>query len=325
MTNARFPSADAVVAQQAVIRKPQVLIADDDALSRKVLATKLAKQGYEVRSASNGDEAWSILSDPDGPRLVVLDWMMPGQSGIDICRLLRAQVSTRYVYIVLVTGKSQQDDIIVGLEAGADDYLKKPYDFAELRVRLKTGQRILDLEQRLIDAQDALHFQATHDGLTGVLNRNAVLGVLQRELSRARRDGTPVGVAIVDLDHFKKINDTYGHVVGDQVLCEAMKRGKELLRPYDSLGRYGGEEFLAVLPGCNLHDTAIVAERLRAKLAGAPVMCGETAVAMSASLGVTCSAHWPNDIEALNLVKAADEALYRAKRAGRNRVEVDSQ
>jgi len=323
MDATKSPASEAPPASHAAAPKLQVLIADDDSLSRKILAAKLGKSGYDVRLATTGDEAWEILVSADSPRLVVLDWMMPGKSGVQICELIRSKVSTRYVYVVLVTGKSLQDDIITGLQAGADDYLKKPYDFAELQARLRTGQRILDLEQRLIDVQNALHFQATHDGLTGLLNRNAILEALERELSRAARDQTSsVGVALIDLDHFKVINDTYGHTVGDRVLCESMVRGKAALRPYDFLGRYGGEEFLAVLPGCNSEDCKTVAERIRARIASQPIMCDENSVHISASLGVTCSADWPKNTDGLSLIRAADEALYRAKSAGRNRVEV---
>lgn len=322
MDATQLPFSEPPTASNAAGQKPQVLIADDDSLSRKILAAKLGKSGYDVRLATTGDEAWEILVSEDSPRLVVLDWMMPGKSGVQICELIRSKVTTRYVYVVLVTGKSQQDDIITGLQAGADDYLKKPYDFAELEARLRTGQRILDLEQRLIDAQNALHFQATHDGLTGLLNRNAVLDVLERELSRTARDQTSsVGIALIDLDHFKAINDSYGHTVGDLVLCESMVRGKEVLRPYDFLGRYGGEEFLAVLPGCSSEDAKSVAERIRARIASQPLVCDGRAIHISASLGVTCSADWPQNTEGLSLIRAADEALYRAKSAGRNRVE----
>lgn len=322
MDPTQVPSSDRPAANQADGPKLRVLIADDDALSRKILAAKLTKGGYDVRLAATGDEAWEILLSPDSPRLVVLDWMMPGKSGVEICELIRSKVSTRYVYVILVTGKSQQDDILTGLKAGADDYLKKPYDFAELEARLRTGQRILDLEQRLVDAQHALQFQATHDGLTGLLNRNAVLDVLERELSRVARDpDSSVGIALIDLDHFKVINDTYGHTVGDRVLCESMVRGKAVLRPYDFLGRYGGEEFLAILPGCTSGDAKTVAERIRACIANKPLLCDGNAVHMSASLGVTSSADWPKNTDGLSMVRAADEALYRAKDAGRNRVE----
>ena len=321
MDATKSPCSDPPPAGNAAAPKLQVLIADDDSLSRKILAAKLGKSGYDVRLATTGDEAWDILASEDSPRLVVLDWMMPGKSGVQVCELIRSKVGTRYVYVVLVTGKSQQDDIITGLQAGADDYLKKPYDFAELEARLRTGQRILDLEQRLIDAQNALHFQATHDGLTGLLNRSAVLHALDRELSRAARDQTSVGIALIDLDHFKVINDTYGHTVGDRVLCESMVRGKSVLRPYDFLGRYGGEEFLAVLPGCNREDAKTVAERIRVRIASQPLMCDGNAVHISASFGVTCSADWPSNTVRLALIRAADEALYRAKSAGRNRVE----
>ena len=227
----------------------KVLIADDDAVSRRLLHSTLARWSYEVVACANGTEAWEVLQKEDAPQLVILDWMMPGMDGVQLCRELRKRASQPYTYILLLTAKTQKEDIIAGMEAGADDYITKPFDAQELRVRVRAGQRILDLQTELIRAQSALLVQATHDPLTGLFNRGAILKILEREIDRAHRQGSSVGVMLIDLDHFKNINDTLGHQAGDKVLQEAARLMLESTRSYDSIGRYGGEEFLVVAPG----------------------------------------------------------------------------
>jgi diguanylate cyclase (GGDEF)-like protein len=204
------------------------------------------------------------------------------------------------------------------MDAGADDYLTKPFNAHELRVRLHAGRRILDLQEELLKAREALREQATHDGLTGLLNRTGILEKLDEELSRASRTGTPVSVLMADLDLFKSINDTCGHLVGDAVLREAARRLKTAARRYDSVGRYGGEEFLIVLPGCNAAEAAIQGERMRQAIGSAPFLSGGQPVLVTASLGVACSSHAAPEA----LVREADDALYLAKENGRNRVVV---
>jgi two-component system cell cycle response regulator len=298
----------------------RVLIADDDMISRRLLEATLTRWGYEVVVTHDGTEAWEVLQGTDAPTLAILDWMMPGLDGVDVCRMVRQRTQEPYIYLLLLTTKGRREHLIEGLAAGADDYLTKPFDPHELQVRLRAGVRIVTLQAELIEAREKLRIQAMHDSLTGAWNRRAILEMLGQELARSRRDGAPVGVAIVDLDHFKQINDRYGHVAGDTALCEAVRRMRALLRPYDALGRYGGEEFLIVLPGCTTEDAVRLAERLRLGLVQEMVTLPEGDVVMTGSIGVAAN----DTIEALDvtsLIRAADAAMYRAKAAGRNRTE----
>ncbi|MBM4125127.1 MAG: diguanylate cyclase [Nitrospira sp.] len=300
----------------------KALIADDDPISQRILKTALSKWGYEVMVTQNGAEALEILHRADGPRLAILDWMMPNLDGLEVCRAVRTQAAQPYVYLLLLTSKSHRTDVIAGLGAGSDDYLTKPIDLEELRARLQAGQRILDLQTELIAAREAFHLQATHDSLTGLWNRAAIFDALERESARAKREQTTFAVILADMDHFKRINDTYGHATGDIVLVEATKRLSSAIRAYDALGRYGGEEFLLVLPGCDERNARRLAERIRAGLEGSPVETDDgRTIPISLSLGVAIGG--ADDAEPPEtLVKLADQALYRAKERGGNRVEV---
>jgi diguanylate cyclase (GGDEF)-like protein len=225
------------------------------------------------------------------------------------------------VYVLLLTARTEKEDLVLAMEAGADDYLTKPFEPQELQVRLRAGRRIVDLQGELIQAREELRHQATHDALTGLWNRSAILDALEREIARALREGKPIGVIMADLDHFKRINDVHGHPAGDEVLREASRRMTAAIRPYDSLGRYGGEEFLAVMPGCDETCSVRAAERLRAALADRSVSLEGEKISVTLSLGIAAVSD-PNLAEADRLIKAADEALYRAKESGRNRVAI---
>jgi len=294
----------------------RVLAAEDNPVFQSMLRTMLTKWGYQAVIARSGTEAWRILESEDAPRLAVLDWMMPGMDGVEICRRVRSANREPYVYILLLTARTESQDLIEGMDAGADDYLTKPFNAHELRVRLHAGRRILDLQEELLKAREALREQATHDGLTGLLNRSSILATLDTEIARASRGGLPLSVLMVDLDRFKSINDTYGHLAGDAVLREAARRLKSAARRYDAVGRYGGEEFLIVLPGCDAADAVAQAERMREAIATTPIDTPTQPVVVTASLGVACSAHCAPE----TLVRDADDALYEAKTQGRNRV-----
>ncbi len=297
----------------------KVLIADDSVVSRRLLEAMLRKWDYEVIVACDGAEAWEVLQRPDSPRLAILDWMMPGLSGPEVCRKVRERAGNVYTYILLLTSRNEREDLIEGMEAGADDYITKPFDQHELKVRLGPGRRIVELEDQLLTVQKELELQATRDSLTGLWNRHSILEILDRELSRAIREVIPLGVAMGDLDRFKNVNDTYGHIAGDSVLSQVAGRMNDCVRPYDAVGRYGGEEFLIILPGCDEAAVEGYGERIRQEIERAPMQTPDGDLHITASFGV---ASLPRGREATaeELIRLADRAMYRAKEAGRNRV-----
>ena len=299
----------------------KILIADDDPAFRHLLKTVLVQWEYDVVVAENGDDALRILQSDYPPRLAILDWMMPGTNGVEVCRKVREERETPYTYIILLTSQQRDEDLVAGLEAGADDYITKPFKHNELRLRLRAGRRIIELQNELIAARDTFRTKSTHDSLTGLLNHEEILQVLAQELSRAEREENCAGVIMADIDFFKKINDTHGHLVGDVVLRSIACKLHSLIRSYDFIGRYGGEEFLIILPDCCLEYAAAFAERLRQSVSSDSIDTSEGMVPVTISFGVAASTKTRMK-DADSLVKAADEALYRAKGNGRNRVEV---
>ena len=299
----------------------KILIADDSIVSRHLLEATLRKWGYEVVVACDGLEALELMKRDNAPNLAILDWMMPGMTGLEVCDRIRQRAREPYTYILLLTSKSQKEDLIEGMDAGADDYITKPFDQHELQVRLRAGRRLVDLQAELLSAREALREQATKDSLTHLWNRSSIFDILCRELHRAERENSPVGVVMIDLDHFKSVNDNYGHFAGDAVLCESARRMQSTIRPYDAIGRYGGEEFLVMLPGCDEQGSLNLAERMRKHLSQAQMSLTENAINVTASFGATVAV--PGQVwTAESLIRKADEALYLAKRLGRNRVEV---
>lgn len=298
----------------------QVLIADDDVVSRRMLARTLESWHYEVIPACDGNEAWRLLQRDDAPQLAILDWMMPGMTGPAVCGELRRRRREVYTYVLLLTARTEKQALIEGMESGADDYITKPFDAQELKVRLRAGLRILELQAQLLAAREALREQATRDPLTCLWNRYSILDILNREVNRANRDGSGLGVIMADLDHFKRVNDTYGHLAGDAVLRETARRMQAAVRNYDAVGRYGGEEFLVVLPGSGDFSAMQLAERLRETICAEAISIPEGSLLATMSLGVTAWKRGAYPTPEM-LLRAADEALYRAKASGRNRVE----
>ena len=288
----------------------RVLIADDDRLSARMLEANLKKGGYDVTVVPDGGQAWEILKSDDRPQMAILDWMMPVMDGLEVCRKAR-RVGGPYVYILLLTGNTDRDSVVTGIDAGADDHIRKPFDPAELQARLRSGMRIVELEEKL-------RRQATLDALTGLLNRGAIMERLEIEMERAGREGESLCVAMVDLDHFKQVNDTCGHSAGDTVLREAAKRMSSVLRPYDVIGRYGGEEFIIVFVRCEEDTASAIAERIREAISNEPVNTGSQGISITASIGVSQVVPSTN---ADTAIREADDALFRAKQLGRNRVE----
>jgi two-component system, cell cycle response regulator len=297
----------------------RVLLAEDEAGTRRLVEVLLRRWGYDVVVCADAADAWTALQEDPAIRLALLNWSPSGLDGAEVCRRMRAQPRDAYVYAILLTSRGGVDDVVAGLEAGADDYVAKPFHPSELRMRLHAGQRIVQLQDDLIAAREALRRQATHDGLTGLWNRGAILELLHRETARAARCGEPLAVLMVDVDHFKAINDAHGHAAGDAMLREVAEAIGMAVRPYDMAGRYGGEEFLCVLPGCGAPEAAAVAERIREAVERRAVWDADRRVQVTVSAGVAAG---PRLREADEFLRAADAALYRAKAAGRNRAEV---
>jgi two-component system cell cycle response regulator len=304
----------------------KLLVVDDDPDSRRLLSISLGWAGHQIVEAEDGDEAWEKFQR-ERARLVITDWMMPGLDGMGLISRIRASEVEGYTYIIMLTALREKPQVVSGLEAGADDYLTKPFDPEELAARVSIGERILKLQETLLASRRAMETLAMHDTLTGLLNRRAIHDRALSELNRLRRGtaNAPLSVIMLDIDHFKSINDRYGHEAGDRALQAVSELLSAQLRSYDGLGRWGGEEFLMLLPGTGLAEALAVAERIRANLAEArPALPDGTQVSLTASLGVAALAdtsagaageQWLDD-----LVRAADRALYRAKSAGRNRV-----
>ncbi len=299
----------------------QVLVVEDSAVYRKLICDHLRSWGFSATVTESGAEAWRVLEQPGSPKLVLLDWVLPDMDGTELCQRIRqAGACGHYVYVILLTSKEGRQNMLEAMQAGADDYLLKPFDESELKARLLVGKRILNLQEELVAAREKMRHAATHDSLTGLLNRGEVLDVLERELERARRGRQPVGIILADIDHFKDVNDSLGHLYGDEALKEITRRLRSKLRVYDGIGRYGGEEFLLLLPGCDLAGALERANQLREFVAGKPVVSFGVERAITVSMGVAVSGGSGRaDVEAL--LGQADAGLYAAKEKGRNRVE----
>lgn len=298
----------------------RILVADDGPVSLRMMERTLQQTGYEVVAAQDGRQAARLLREPGGPRLALIDWMMPHLDGPGVCREVRSRQSGPYVYILLLTAKQSHQDIVRGLKAGADDYLTKPCHPAELHARLHTGRRILQLEDKLVEAREAMRFKATHDALTSLWDRGATLSLLRSELSRSVREHRAVSLLLCDIDHFKKINDRHGHLTGDEVLKEVSTRLLDAVRAHDAVGRYGGEEFLIVLSGCGADDLQERAEQVRQAIGSSPCLTVSGPISVALSIGAITIENWHPSFPIEPYLKQADVALYRAKAAGRDRV-----
>ena len=299
--------------------KTKVLIAEDDPISLRVVQTILKKWEYEPDAARDGAEAWALLQEEGAPQLAILDWMMPHKDGPEICRELRSQLERPYTYVLLLTAKTQEQDLIEGLGAGADDYLTKPFNGDELRARLYAGERILGFQQQLVAAREALRVQAIRDPLTGLYNRRHMEEALGREVARAERGHLSLSVLMLDLDHFKRFNDTAGHPAGDVLLKQVGTLVDQRTRKEDVACRYGGEEFVLILPGMPFDVARRRAEELRRAIGEASVEYGGQSLG-SVTISVGVASYPQHGIAGAELLSAADKALYCAKDRGRNQV-----
>ena len=298
----------------------KILVAEDDKVSLRILEKNISGWGFDVDLAGNGEEALRMLRGGD-VRLAILDWMMPGMNGIEICRSVRQEGGPKYVYIIMLTSRDRGQDIVEGLEAGADDYMSKPVNFLELRARIQTGRRVVELEDKLLESNRMLKDLASRDNLTSLWNRANVFQFLEEDLIRGRRESRPVSAIMIDVDNFKRINDTHGHLAGDVVLIQIAKRLERGVRPYDKVGRYGGDEMLTVLPGCGLAEVTAIGERLRKSISGEKMRTPAGDCEVTVTLGCSSSELVP-DATAETLVQASDAALYKGKSMGRDRVVV---
>jgi len=295
----------------------RLLIAEDDKTSRTILTAVLRRWGYEPVAVEDGRSAWDVMQKPDAPLLALLDWEMPGMDGLDVCRSIRESNPPNPPYLIILTARNDKADIVAGLDAGANDYISKPYDNSELQARLNVGRRMVDLQTELLDAKNALAHEAMHDPLTGALNRRAILECLSKELKRAARRKSAVSIGLCDIDHFKLVNDTYGHQAGDAVLSGFVKAIQDSLRGSDLVGRYGGEEFLVVTPDSTGSPQERLYERLRSQIDKLRVATQSGEVGVTVSIGVAGTGR-NNTVD--TMLAAADKALYQAKESGRNRV-----
>ena len=303
----------------------RILLAEDDAVSRLLMQRTLQGFGFEVVLAADGRRAVEILSAKDGPRLALVDWIMPELDGPAVCREVRTrQGEDAYVYILLLTSKQSSEDIVEGLEAGADDYLTKPCHPSELRARLRTGQRILSLEEKLVQAREEMRERATRDCLTGLWNRTSILSLARSEFLRSTRRRSATSVLLCDVDNFKRINDTYGHPTGDLVLKEIADRLSSAVRCYDAVGRYGGEEFLILLNECDESVLESRANGIRAKVSSSPILANNHSLQVTMSIGALTCDECDSKLPLERILAVADAALYEAKHRGRDRTVVTS-
>jgi two-component system, cell cycle response regulator len=293
------------------------LVATGDQAIMQVLEADLRSCGYDVQTCPDGAQAWEALRSTEPPSIAILDGELPGVNGRELCTMLRQCKAIPYVYVFILANGKRQVDYLECIEANADDLIAKPYNRYEMKMRVRAAHRILALQKSLNTAEERVNAHHTQDSLTGLWNRETIMEALRKEMDRARRTSTSLSIVMADLDHFKRVNDTYGHLGGDAVLREAAERMRSTLRPYDGIGRYGGEEFLIILPGCDENDAGKLADRVRQKINGVAVTTSEGLIWISISMGVASRAE-AYDTKAEGLIRAADQALYKAKGNGRN-------
>ncbi|MDQ5985618.1 MAG: Regulator of RpoS [Syntrophus sp. SKADARSKE-3] len=298
----------------------KVLIAEDDSASNILLKRMLIRWGFDVISSFDGNEAWQILQQDNAPPIAILDWMMPGMEGSEICQCLREfeKGQDRYTYVILLSSRSEKEDIVIGLDAGADDYIIKPFDKEEMRARLRAGQRIIELQGALRQANKRLTIMSRLDPLTGALSRNAILDDLDLAMYRAAREKKSLGISLIDVDNLKEFNDLYGRSVGDRVLQDSVRRINASLRRTDYFGRYGGDEFLVILLGVDIEKGLHVCQRIRKAIGDQQVEINGEALRVTASQSLII---WDGKSGIDELVASAERGLKTTAFKGCNRLE----
>jgi two-component system, cell cycle response regulator len=300
--------------------KIDVLVVDDSPVYRKLIEQILSDQLYSLSFAVNGSEALRLYHEKS-PAIVITDWLMPDLSGLELCERIRSEKGTSYTYIILMTSNTEKDGVVKGLEAGADDYLLKPFDSNEMLARVGVGRRLINLHRQLEHQSAQLGEAARTDSLTGLPNRRAIEEWASKQLKGASRHGFPLWVVLGDLDSFKNINDTFGHEAGDTVLRTFAATLKQQTRGSDMCGRLGGDEFLLVISHVKAESIELTINRFRENFSALSFPFIGQSVSVTATFGVAGSESGDlNEFEAL--VRKADEMLYEAKRAGRNCVRV---
>ena len=295
----------------------KVLIAEDDMTSRMILGSVIKKWGFLPVITCDGKEAWDAMQSKDAPKIAILDWQMPKLNGIEVCQKIRKHNTSDPPYLIVLTSKDEKKDIVKALEAGANDFISKPYDNEELLARINVGKRMVELQSALSDAFRALKHESMHDALTSIYNRRAIMELLKKEIARAKREKTNLYIGMCDIDHFKRVNDTYGHQVGDEVLIAFTRLIMDQLRLYDHIGRYGGEEFLILAPGPKGLEQTDMFERICRHVGNNEITTEKENISITVSIGVTRY----TGVESPDiLLAAADTALYHAKKTGRDRV-----
>jgi diguanylate cyclase (GGDEF)-like protein len=298
-----------------------IAIVDDDAAIRRLVRLLLTRAGYDTREYATGSEAQTALRSEFWD-LAILDRRLPEMDGLQMAAELKGNPEFRSRYIIMLTGEDEQEDKVEGLESGADDYITKPFQPRELLARIRAGERIVRLQKELLETNKRLELLSITDGLTKLNNHRYFQDELARAFEESQRYGRPLSLAMIDLDFFKKVNDTYGHAVGDDVLKRAAALFHESARSTDLVARYGGEEFAVMMPETELADAAVFAEKIRSLIASQPIETQAGAIPATVSIGVA-SVPLSRILTAKELIVAADKALYRAKKNGRNQVQCE--
>jgi two-component system, cell cycle response regulator len=298
----------------------KVLIAEDDRPSNLLLKNLLLRWGYDIVTAFDGTEAWRLLQEEDAPQMAVLDWMMPGMDGLEVCRRIREKEKggDRYMYVIILTARGDKEDIVTGIDAGADDYIVKPFDKEELRARLRTGQRIVELQTALRVANKKLLIMSRLDPLTGALNRTAMLNELELAIYRASRERKPLSIFLVDIDNLKGMNGSSGRGAGEKILQDTVRRIGSCLRKTDFVCRSGGDEFLAIMPGVNGAVGMAVCQRVKKAISEKPYLFNDQPIAVTASM---CLSLWNGKAASEEFIASVEATLAATRDHGPNRIE----
>ncbi len=298
----------------------KVLIAEDEPTGNLLLKNMVFRWGFDTVPVFDGTEAWKRLQEEDAPQIVILDWMMPGMDGLEVCRRIREMEKgkDRYTYVIMLTGRGDTEDIVTGIDTGADDYIVKPFNQEELRARLRTARRNIELQMALRAANKKLQIMSRLDPLTGALSRSAILADLDLAMYRSRREEKTLTIALIDIDDLKEMNERHGRSAGDKVLQESVRRISASLRRTDNFGRYGGDEFLAILLGANSRTGIKICQRIQNIIGKKEILLPDHSlpVTVSQSLAV-----WDGKVDSKQFISAAEQTLLATKANGRNRVE----